>query len=60
MKKKKKYIYIYIYLSEVKIYMMLMMFLFFFFLIVQFTSCSDLFCCYFRSLVIDKGQKIRN
>ena len=33
---------------------------FLFFLIVQFTSCSDLFCCYFRSLVIDKGQKIRN
>ena len=39
--------------------MMLMMFLFFF-LIVQFISCSDLFCCYFRSLVIDEGQKIRN
>ena len=58
--KKKKNIYIYIYLSEVKSYMILMMFLFFFFLIVQFTSCSDLFCCYFRSLVIDKGQKIRN
>ena len=59
MKKKNIYIYIYIFKWSKELHVADDV-SFLFFLIVQFTSCSDLFCCYFRSLVIDKGQKIRN